>query len=102
MKTMAAAVLLGLCLSTIPASAADAPPPAQPYPVDLKVGEVYRVCNSGEVLCPAQVALCDDPKVADIVDTPDGAGFRAVGRGTTLCSAGGASGPRRVFRVTVR
>jgi hypothetical protein len=31
-----------------------------------------------------------------------GLGFKGIGIGTTLCSAGSAAGPRRIFRITVR
>jgi hypothetical protein len=75
----------------------------EPYPVDLRVGETFRVCDTGLILCPAIAPLCDDPKVAVPVDTPEGLGFRGVGPGTTLCSAlpaGGIAG-RPVFRITV-
>jgi hypothetical protein len=40
--------------------------------------------------------------VVAVVDTPDGIGFKGVGRGTTLCSAAGSTGFRRVFRITVK
>jgi hypothetical protein len=75
----------------------------EPYPVDLKVGETFDVCASGLVRCPPIGNMCDDPKVAAPVDVPgSGVGFRGVGPGTTLCSAGSVSGYRRVFRITVR
>jgi hypothetical protein len=48
------------------------------------------------------VPICDDPKVAVPVDTPDGLGFQGVAPGTTLCSAASSVGPRRIFRITVR
>lgn len=73
-----------------------------PFPVALQVGETFDVCASGQILCPARVPICDDPKVAVPVDIPGGLGFRGVGAGTTLCSAASAAGPRRVFRITVR
>jgi len=75
----------------------------EPYPVDLKVGETFDVCASGLIRCPAIGNICDDPKVAIPVDVPgSGLGFRGVGPGTTLCSAGSVSGFRRIFRITVR
>ncbi|MGB5195459.1 MAG: hypothetical protein WBN64_00165 [Candidatus Deferrimicrobium sp.] len=75
----------------------------EPYPVDLKVGETFDVCASGLIRCPAIGNICDDPKVAIPVDVPgSGVGFRGVGPGTTLCSAGSVSGFRRIFRITVR
>ena len=71
------------------------------YPVQLAVGEVFDACNSGQIVCPAKGPICDDPKVATPVDLPGGLGFKGVAPGTTLCSAGSAVGPRRVFRFTV-
>jgi len=73
-----------------------------PYPVDLRVGEAFDMCDSGQIVCPARVAICDDPKVAVPVDLPSGIGFRGLAPGSTLCSAASAIGPRRVFRITVR
>jgi len=75
----------------------------EPYPVDLKAGETFDVCASGLVRCPPIGNICDDPKVAIPVDVPgSGLGFRGIGPGTTLCSAGSVSGFRRIFRITVR
>jgi hypothetical protein len=75
----------------------------EPHPVELKVGETFDVCASGLVHCPPIGNICDDPKVAIPVDIPgSGVGFRGVGPGTTLCSAGSTSGFRRIFRITVR
>jgi len=73
-----------------------------PYPVVLGVGETFDPCKSGNIVCPARGPICDDPKVAVPVDTPDGLGFQGVAPGTTLCSAASAVGPRRIFRITVR
>jgi hypothetical protein len=104
MKTMIAVVvgLLTLPMPTGFAQAADASRD-EPYPVDLLVGETFEVCKSGLIICPAIAPICDDLKVVDVVDTPDGLGFKGIASGTTLCSAGGAGGqaPRRVFRITV-
>ena len=72
------------------------------YPVDLAAGESFDVCKSGAVVCPASSARCDDPKVAVPVDLPGGLGIKGVSPGKTLCSAGSAAGPRRVFSITVR
>ncbi len=75
---------------------------AGPHPVELKVGEAFEMCNTGQILCPARNAICDDPKVAVPVELPGGLGFEGVSPGSTLCSAASAAGPRRVFRITVR
>ena len=74
----------------------------EPFPVELRVGETFEVCISGQIVCPARTPICDNPKVAVPVDVPGGLGFQGVGSGTTLCSAASAVGPRRVFRITVR
>ena len=72
------------------------------YPIELAAGESYEVCKSGAIVCPAISARCDDPKVVVPVDLPSGLGFKGVSPGKTLCSAGSAVGPRRVFSITVR
>ena len=74
----------------------------EPFPIVLRVGETFDACASGEIVCPARVPICDDPKVAVPADVDGKLGFRGVGPGTTLCSAASAVGPRRVFRITVR
>lgn len=74
----------------------------EPYPVELSAGEIFLVCKSGQLVCPAISPICDDVKIAIPVDTQDGLGFKGIGRGTTLCSAATTSGRRRVFRITVR
>jgi len=99
--------ILALLLAALPAGAGtgagDAGPPepaAPPSEVVLGVGQIFPVC--GLVTCPAS-GFCDDPKVASPVGTASGLGWKAIGVGATLCSAGSASGAgyRRVFRVTV-
>ena len=72
------------------------------FPVGLLVGETFDACASGQIVCPARVPICDDPKVAIPVDVNGGLGFKGVDPGTTLCSAASAVGPRRIFRITVR
>ncbi len=72
------------------------------FPVGLQAGETFDACSSGQIVCPARTAICDDPKVAVPADVNGGLGFKGVGPGTTLCSAASAVGPRRLFRVTVR
>ena len=101
------AAALGFLLITLSVSRAhsvDLPPPQGPYPVELQVGEVLKVCLTGQILCPARAPVCDDLKVAIPVDTPDGLGFKAVGPGTTVCGALGSSGTtgHPAWRITVR
>jgi len=74
----------------------------EPFPIELRVGETFDVCASGQLVCPARTPICDDPKVAAPIDLSGGLGFQGVGPGTTLCSATSSAGPRRVFRITVR
>ncbi|MBE0606611.1 MAG: hypothetical protein IH610_10035 [Deltaproteobacteria bacterium] len=74
----------------------------QGFPVALQVGETFDACASGQIVCPARVPICDDPKVAIPADVNRGLGFKGVGPGTTLCSAASSVGPRRLFRITVR
>jgi len=74
----------------------------EPFPIELRVGETFDVCASGQIICPARTPICDNPKVAVPVDVQGGLGFQGVGSGVTLCSAASAAGPRRVFRITVR
>jgi len=110
MRTAIGAAIASLMLSLPCASLADTAnayrdmdhSPDIPYPVELSAGEIFKVCESGQIVCPATRPICDDPKVAAPVDTPDGLGFKGVGPGTTLCSAAAASGQRRVFSITVR
>ncbi len=91
------------------AYAADNPPPQfpGPYPVELKVGELFVVGKSIEIVQPVRFPICDDIKIVNVVDTPDGLAFKGISPGKTLCSvAGGSSmtggtGPRRVFAITV-
>jgi len=74
----------------------------EPFPVELRVGDTFDVCASGQLVCPARTPICDDPKVAAPIDLSGALGFQGVGPGTTLCSATSSAGPRRVFRITVR
>ncbi|HEY6075114.1 MAG TPA: hypothetical protein VIV15_17470 [Anaerolineales bacterium] len=74
----------------------------EPYRVVLLTGETFKVCLSGQIVCPAISPICDDLNVAAPVETPEGLGFAAVGPGSTLCSAANPSGQRRVFRIDVR
>ena len=74
----------------------------EPFPIDLRVGETFEACTSGQIVCPARIPICDDLKIVVPVDVSGGLGFKGVGPGTTLCSAASAVGPRRIFRITVR
>lgn len=71
-------------------------------PLGLQAGETFDACASGQIVCPARGAMCDDLKVATPVDVNGGLGFKGVGPGTTLCSASSSVGPRRIFKITVR
>src|SRR3970282_525331 len=58
----------------------------EPYPVELKVGEVMIISKSFDIVTPVITPLCDDLKVVDVVDTPDGPAFKGIAPGKTLCS----------------
>jgi len=94
-------VFLALILFVSDVMAGDTTEPGQSYEVELQVGEIFKVCKSGIVVCPVILSLCDDANIVTSVNTPDGLGFKGVAPGTTLCSVGTAVGPRRLFRVTV-
>ncbi len=109
MKNLFLSVVILLVLAvTVPVLGEEPPHPplSEPHPVELVVGEIFKVCLSGLVICPPSGVLCDDPAVAVPVETPDGVGFKGVGPGTTLCAAlppGARYGsPRALFRITVR
>jgi hypothetical protein len=82
-------------------TAVDTAAAVEPYEVELQVGEVFKVCKSGVVVCPVILSICDDANIVTSVNTPDGLGFKGVAPGTTLCSVGTGVGPRRLFRITV-
>jgi hypothetical protein len=71
-------------------------------PLRLTVGEVLAICETGTVICPAAVR-CDDTSIVQIGADGRGALLTAVKPGSTVCSAGSASGlgMRRVYRLTV-
>ena len=94
-------VFLVLIMFVSDVKAGDPAEPGQPYEVELRVGEIFSVCKSGMVVCPAIVSICDDAHIVTIVSTPDGLGFKGVAPGATLCSVGTAVGPRRLFHLTV-
>jgi hypothetical protein len=101
MKTKLFSLLLSLACLAPGAGMAAGDPAAEAYPVALKVGETFMVCASGEVICPVSGTICDDGKVIRVVDTPEGAGFKGIAPGETLCSVASGGG-RRLFRLTVR
>ena len=92
---------LALILIVGDVKAGDTTELGQPNEVGLQVGEIFKVCKSGIVVCPVILSLCDDANIVTSVNTPDGLGFKGVAPGTTLCSVGTTVGPRRLFRVTV-
>jgi len=92
------AMVIGGTLATV----GDVRAQDEPFPVELRVGETFDACASGQIACPARAPICDDPKVAVPADVSGGLGFQGVGPGTTLCSAASSVGPRRIFRITVR
>ena len=106
MRATNVGVLVLIMLTTFwnNAQTADPLPPQYPgpYPVELKVGEIFIISKSVEIVSPVRFPICDDIKVVDVVDTPDGLAFKGIAPGKTLCSvASGVSGARRVFAITV-
>ena len=77
---------------------------ADPVPLTVKVGESVALCATGTIQCPAANPICDDTSVATAEVTAEGLVLRGVKKGTTLCSAAGASGfgQRQVYRVVVK
>ena len=73
------------------------------YPLRLEVGESVALCSTGTLLCPARDTRCDDASIVVAGADERGPVLKGVTPGTTLCSAGSASGggSRRVYRVTV-
>ncbi|HEY6005819.1 MAG TPA: hypothetical protein VIV57_23260 [Anaeromyxobacter sp.] len=90
-----AAVLAVLALGS-PAALAEGP-----KPLEMSVGDRVNVCTAGLASCPVQTSICDDPRIATVEIGKAGAEIRAVSPGSTLCGLVGASGLRRVVRVTV-
>jgi hypothetical protein len=76
----------------------------EPVPLALAVGESAPICRTGTITCPARDPICDDASIAAGAVTDEGLVFTALKPGTTLCSAASASGsgPRRVYRITVK
>lgn len=105
MRSPIVGILILIMLTTFltNAQSADPPPPQFPgaYPVDLKVGELFIISKSIEIVSPVRFPICDDLKVVDVVDTTDGMAFKGIAPGKTLCSVSGGVGPRRVFAITV-
>jgi hypothetical protein len=93
-------MVVASCVVIVPAKAQDDSADV-PFPVEMKVGEIFKVCSSGEVICPVMEPICDDLNIIRVVDTPEGLGFQGLAPGSTLCSVS-SGGTRRVFRLTVR
>lgn len=98
------ATMTGVLVLTIFMGHAQAADPlrTEPYPVELQAGELFQICKSGEVICPASAPLCDDIKVVDVIETLNGLEFKGISPGETLCSVMSANRLRRVFRIIVR
>jgi hypothetical protein len=73
------------------------------FPLTVKVGQVVSLCATGTIVCPAGVAICDDPSVAVPGTAEGGLVLRGVKPGKTLCSARSAQGlgALRLYRVEV-
>lgn len=107
MRSPIVGILILIMLTTFLTNAPSADPPPPPpqfagaYPVDLKIGELFIISKSIEIVSPVRFPICDDLKVVDVVDTTDGMAFKGIAPGKTLCSVSGGVGPRRVFAITV-
>jgi hypothetical protein len=78
------------------------PDPDDEYTVvKIKVGDVFKICKSGLVVCPVRTPICDDPELIDLVDTPDGLGYKAMAKGSTICSVQSNVGQRFIFRLVI-
>ena len=77
---------------------------AAPIQLDLRVGGSVAICATGTIQCPATVPICDDTSVVTAEETSEGLVFKALGPGTTLCSAASQSGmgQRQVYRMVVK
>lgn len=95
---MKAAIIIGFMVLILSVSNVKAQ--NSPYPVSIKVGEIFSVCKSGLVICPVRTPICDDTTIIMLVNTPNGLGFKGIAPGTTLCSVT-TGGARRLFQITV-
>jgi hypothetical protein len=77
------------------------------FTVTLEVGQILKICETDEVICPVVVPRCDDLDIVNVVDTPDGVGFFGVSAGATTCSVfsgtedGKGIGTHIVFKAIV-
>lgn len=77
-------------------------PSKEQYPtIKMEVGDMFLICRSGLVVCPVRNPICDKASLIDLADTPDGLGFKAKAKGSTLCSVTSNAGPRRIFRLVI-
>jgi hypothetical protein len=103
MPSLRTVTLLALLTAPAARAAGESPPADAPHPLQLEVGETLSLCGTGTVSCPPRAPRCDDLSVVAPEERSDGAAFRGLKPGTTLCSAAGGTvlGTRRVYRVTV-
>ncbi len=96
-------LLIGTTLNL--AYSADPPPPQYqgPYQVVLKVGEIFILSKNVDIIRPITSPICDDLRIVNVVETPDGLAFKGISPGKTLCSVSTSSViyKRRVFSITV-
>jgi hypothetical protein len=102
MRTSRGIALLLLVLLLVAAPAVAQSPPDLPPVVTVAVGGSVNLCKARLAFCPVGGFMCDDPKVAVILNEKDGAEVRGVGTGTTLCATFGVMNVnRRVIKVVV-
>jgi hypothetical protein len=93
----ALALLLAVAAPAVAQTTPDLPPL-----VTVAVGGSFNLCKARLAFCPVGGFMCDDPKVAIILNEKDGAEVRGVGSGTTLCATFGVMNVnRRVIKVVV-
>ncbi len=97
------AIRVALLVACIPLAGTAHAEDGDGHPLRLAVGESVALCGTGTLLCPAGDTRCDDGSVVAVGGDERGPVLTALKPGSTLCSAGSASGmgQRRVYRVTV-
>jgi len=86
----------------MPVGAQGPPEKAEPYPINIGVGEIVDLCATGTLMCPAYDPICDNISVATMRRGDKGLEIVGVQPGKTFCPASSANFVRVVYAVTVR
>jgi len=101
-----ARLLAALLAAALPLSAiagGDPPRAKDGYVLlQLPVGGRHPICPTNLLICPATVPICDDLKIATMVDGGTTLVILGVSPGQTLCSVMSVNKVRVVYRITVR